>query len=169
MSILTIHPTSPQQFKVIPSSFNSIRELAIDCLCLHVKVYVFVERNLIIFKTHSNVMYSRLIHSSFWLPSLVRSRKLPMQPFKTILIKRSLNAASFQMYHNKTCKGIHGPYATIVIWKMSAIVINTIFTKNGYDNKMFSNVDKILTSFTFVASSPCLRIWGGRTSLCIQS
>ena len=41
MSILTIHPTSPQQFKVILSSFNSIRELAIDCLCLHVKVYVF--------------------------------------------------------------------------------------------------------------------------------
>ena len=36
--ILTVHPTLPQQLKVILSSFNSIRGLPAGCLCLHVKV-----------------------------------------------------------------------------------------------------------------------------------
>ena len=66
MWILTVHPTSPQQFKVILSSFNSIRGLPTGCLCLLVKVNVFVKRNLPIFKTHSNVMYPRFIHSFLW-------------------------------------------------------------------------------------------------------
>ena len=66
MWILTVHPTSPQQLKVILSSFNSIRGLPAGCLCLHVKVYVFVKRNFLIFKTHSNVMYPRFIHSVLW-------------------------------------------------------------------------------------------------------
>ena len=66
MWILTVHPTSPQQLKVILSSFNSIRGLPAGCLCLHVKVYVFVKRNFLIFKTHSNVMYPWFIHSVLW-------------------------------------------------------------------------------------------------------
>ena len=61
MWILTVHPTSPQQFKVILSSFNSIRGLPTGCLCLLVKVCVFVKRNLLTFRTHSNVMYPRFI------------------------------------------------------------------------------------------------------------
>ena len=38
MWILTVHPTSAQQFKVILSSFNSIRGLPTGCLCLLVSV-----------------------------------------------------------------------------------------------------------------------------------
>ena len=46
MLILTIHPTSPQQFKVIPSSFNSLRVTHWLPMFTHVKVYVFCKEEL---------------------------------------------------------------------------------------------------------------------------